>query len=43
MLEGRRAQFVEELTKQGSSTKAAAEKEVNDAIDLIVYYCRMGR
>ncbi len=38
MLEGRRAQFVEELTKQGS-TKAAAEKEVNDAIDLIVYYC----
>ena len=38
MLEGRRAQFVEELVKQGS-TKAAAEKEVNDSIDLIVYYC----
>jgi acyl-CoA reductase-like NAD-dependent aldehyde dehydrogenase len=38
MLEGRRAQFIEELVKQGS-TKASAEKEVNDSIDLIVYYC----
>lgn len=38
MLEGRRAQFVDELMKQGS-TKIAAEKEVNDSIDLIVYYC----
>lgn len=38
MLEGRRAQFIEELVKQGSS-KAQAEKEINDTIDLIVYYC----
>lgn len=38
MLEGRRAQFVDELMKQGS-TKVSAEKEVNDSIDLIVYYC----
>lgn len=38
MLEGRRAQFVDELIKQGS-TKAAADKEVSEAVDLIVYYC----
>lgn len=37
MLEGRKAQFIDELTKQGS-TKAAAEKEVNMAIDRIIYY-----
>lgn len=37
MLEGRRLQFVDELTKQGL-TKAAAEKEVDLSIDRIVYY-----
>jgi acyl-CoA reductase-like NAD-dependent aldehyde dehydrogenase len=37
MLEGRHAQFVEELTKQGL-TKANAVKEVNLSIDRIVYY-----
>ncbi|MGE0560248.1 MAG: aldehyde dehydrogenase family protein [Flavobacteriales bacterium] len=37
MLEGRKAQFVDELMKQGS-TKAAAEKEVNSSIDRIIYY-----
>ena len=37
MLEGRRAQFIEELMKQGSS-KQQAEKEVNLSIDRIVYY-----
>jgi acyl-CoA reductase-like NAD-dependent aldehyde dehydrogenase len=37
MLEGRKAQFVEELQFQGS-TKLAAEAEVNLAIDRIVYY-----
>jgi acyl-CoA reductase-like NAD-dependent aldehyde dehydrogenase len=37
MLEGRKAQFVEELQFQGS-TKQAAEAEVNLAIDRIVYY-----
>lgn len=37
MLEGRRAQFVEELMQQ-DATKAAAEKEVNTAIDRLVYY-----
>lgn len=37
MLEGRKAQFVEELQFQGSS-KQAAESEVNLAIDRIVYY-----
>lgn len=37
MLEGRKAQFVDELMKQGS-TKAAAEKEVNGSIDRIIYY-----
>ena len=37
MLEGRRAQFIEELMKQGSS-KVAAINEVNISIDRIVYY-----
>lgn len=37
MLEGRKAQFVEELQFQGSS-KQVAEAEVNLAIDRIVYY-----
>jgi acyl-CoA reductase-like NAD-dependent aldehyde dehydrogenase len=37
MLEGRKQQFVEELLFQGS-TKAAAEKEVELAIDRCVYY-----
>ena len=37
MLEGRKAQFMDELMKQGS-TKAAAEKEVNESIDRIIYY-----
>lgn len=37
MLEGRKAQFIEELIKQGS-TKVQAEKEVNETIDLLIYY-----
>jgi len=37
MLEGRRAQFIDELIQQGL-TKANAEKEVNLSIDRIVYY-----
>src|SRR5215831_13492043 len=37
MLEGRRAQFIEELIQQ-DSTKAKAEKEVNLAIDRLIYY-----
>jgi acyl-CoA reductase-like NAD-dependent aldehyde dehydrogenase len=37
MLEGRKAQFVDELMKQGL-TKAAAETEVNVSIDRLVYY-----
>src|SRR5215510_7766346 len=37
MLEGRKAQFVEELVQQ-DSTKAKAEKEVNLAIDRLIYY-----
>jgi acyl-CoA reductase-like NAD-dependent aldehyde dehydrogenase len=37
MLEGRKAQFMDELMKQGS-TKAAAEKEVKESIDRIIYY-----
>lgn len=37
MLEGRKAQFVEELQLQGSS-KAKAEKEVELAIDRLIYY-----
>ncbi len=37
MLEGRRAQFIEELQLQGA-TKKAAEAEVNTSIDRLVYY-----
>ncbi|MGB4843673.1 MAG: aldehyde dehydrogenase family protein [Ferruginibacter sp.] len=37
MLEGRKAQFVDELMKQ-DSTKAQAEKEVNLCIDRLIYY-----
>ena len=37
MLEGRRSQFIDELMKQ-DSTKAMAEKEVNMAIDRLIYY-----
>lgn len=37
MLEGRKAQFVEELIKQGS-TAAQAETEVNLSIDRLIYY-----
>lgn len=37
MLEGRRAQFVDELMKQ-DSTKVQAENEVNLAIDRLIYY-----
>ena len=37
MLEGRKAQFVEELLLQ-DSTKAKAEKEVNLAIDRLIWY-----
>ena len=37
MLEGRQAQFVDELMRQGSS-KVAASNEVNLSIDRIVYY-----
>ena len=37
MLEGRKAQFVDELVFQGS-TKAAAEAEVNVTIDRLIYY-----
>ncbi|MCR9171744.1 MAG: aldehyde dehydrogenase family protein [bacterium] len=37
MLEGRKAQFVEELQLQGVS-KAKAEKEVGVAVDRLVYY-----
>jgi acyl-CoA reductase-like NAD-dependent aldehyde dehydrogenase len=37
MLEGRHAQFVDELMRQGSS-KVAAANEVNLSIDRIVYY-----
>lgn len=37
MLEGRRAQFIEELMSQDSS-RSAAEKEVNLAIDRLIYY-----
>lgn len=37
MLEGRRSQFVAELTQQGSSN-ADAEKEVSVAVDRLVYY-----
>ena len=37
MLEGRKAQFIDELVQQ-DSTKAKAEKEVNLAIDRLIYY-----
>lgn len=37
MLEGRRAQFIEELMQQ-DSTKAKAEKELNLAVDRLIYY-----
>jgi acyl-CoA reductase-like NAD-dependent aldehyde dehydrogenase len=37
MLEGRKAQFIEELILQ-DTTKAKAEKEVNLAIDRLIYY-----
>jgi len=37
MLEGRKAQFIDELMQQ-DSTKAKAEKEVNLAIDRLIYY-----
>jgi acyl-CoA reductase-like NAD-dependent aldehyde dehydrogenase len=37
MLEGRKAQFIDELIKQDSSP-AEAEKEVNLAIDRLIYY-----
>lgn len=37
MLEGRKAQFIEELIKQ-DATAAQAEKEVNLAIDRLIYY-----
>ena len=37
MLETRRAQFVQELTLQGATTKSA-DSEVNEAIDRLVYY-----
>jgi acyl-CoA reductase-like NAD-dependent aldehyde dehydrogenase len=37
MLEGRKAQFIEELIHQ-DGTKAKAEKEVNLAIDRLIYY-----
>ncbi len=37
MLEGRKAQFIDELVKQ-DSTKAQAEKEVNLCIDRLIYY-----
>jgi acyl-CoA reductase-like NAD-dependent aldehyde dehydrogenase len=37
MLEGRKAQFIEELILQGAS-KSAAEKEVNLATDRLIYY-----
>lgn len=37
MLEGRRAQFMEELIKQGS-TKQQAEQEINTSIDRLIYY-----
>jgi acyl-CoA reductase-like NAD-dependent aldehyde dehydrogenase len=37
MLEGRKAQFIEELIQQDSS-KGKAEKELNLAIDRLIYY-----
>lgn len=37
MLEGRKAQFIDELVKQGN-TKAAAETELNLSVDRLIYY-----
>ena len=37
MLEGRKAQFIDELIKQDSTSKQAAE-EVNTSIDRLIYY-----
>ena len=37
MLEGRKAQFIDELTRQDSN-KVQAEKEVNLCIDRLIYY-----
>ena len=37
MLEGRKTQFIEELVRQ-DATRAKAEKEVNLAIDRLIYY-----
>lgn len=37
MLEGRKAQFIEELVSQ-DQTRAQAQKEVNTAIDRLIYY-----
>src|SRR5687767_8747850 len=37
MLEGRRAQFIDELVKQ-DNTKTQAEMEVNLSIDRLIYY-----
>ncbi len=37
MLEGRKAQFIEELMKQ-DATRAVAEEEVNLSIDRLIYY-----
>lgn len=38
LLEGRRAQFVDELRRGGGLTEAAAGREVDEAIDLWVWY-----
>ena len=38
VLEGRRAQFIEEIVSVEGSTAAAAAKQVDDAIDLWVWY-----
>jgi acyl-CoA reductase-like NAD-dependent aldehyde dehydrogenase len=38
MLEGRKAQFIDELLQQGES-KSSAEREIQLAIDCCVYYC----
>jgi len=38
MLEGRRAQFVDEIIISTGVTKAKAEKEVSDCVDRLVWY-----
>jgi len=38
MLEGRRAQFVDEIISVTGATKAKAEKEVTDSVDRLVWY-----